>query len=164
MRSLSHRPIYLWDSVKIHRISANIAPLFFFQWCYIDWNSVNFNWITDVYWFKFRVLYFVPFLKMLLLHRQEKWLWRDYRVMHRALNLVDKPYGSSSAAGIENWVWGFRFCLRHAGVAPLGKGTTREGICSLKGAFDSAKNHKRQRRKRQSVTAKREKSQTPKFV
>jgi len=32
------------------------------------------------------------------------------------------------------------------------------------GACDSAKNHKRQRRKRQSVTAKREKSQTPKFV
>jgi len=32
------------------------------------------------------------------------------------------------------------------------------------GAFDSAKNHKRQRRKRQFVTAKREKSQTPKFV
>ena len=31
-------------------------------------------------------------------------------------------------------------------------------------AFDSAKNHKRQRRKRQSVTAKREKSLTPKFV
>ena len=30
--------------------------------------------------------------------------------------------------------------------------------------FDSAKNHKRQRRKRQSVTAKLEKSQTPKFV
>ena len=34
----------------------------------------------------------------------------------------------------------------------------------FRGAFDSAKNHKRQRRKRQSVTAKREKSQTPKFV
>jgi len=33
-----------------------------------------------------------------------------------------------------------------------------------RGAFDSAKNHKRQRRKRQSVTAKREKSQTTKFV
>jgi len=32
------------------------------------------------------------------------------------------------------------------------------------GAFDCAKNHKRHRRKRQSVTAKREKSQTPKFV
>jgi len=31
-------------------------------------------------------------------------------------------------------------------------------------AFDGAKNHKRQRRKRQSVTAKREKSHTPKFV
>jgi len=35
---------------------------------------------------------------------------------------------------------------------------------ALGGAFDSAKNHKRQRRKRQSVTAKRAKSQTPKFV
>jgi len=33
-----------------------------------------------------------------------------------------------------------------------------------RGAFDSAKNHKRQRRKRQYVTAKREKSRTPKFV
>jgi len=33
-----------------------------------------------------------------------------------------------------------------------------------RGAFDSAKNHKRQHRKRQSVTAKREKSQTPKLV
>jgi len=31
-------------------------------------------------------------------------------------------------------------------------------------AVISAKNHKRQRRKRQSVTAKREKSQTPKFL
>ena len=37
--------------------------------------------------------------------------------------------------------------------------------CTLiRGAFDSAKNHTRQRCKRQSVTAKREKSQTPKFV
>jgi len=32
------------------------------------------------------------------------------------------------------------------------------------GTFDSAKNHKRQRRKRHSLTAKREMSQTPKFV
>ena len=31
-------------------------------------------------------------------------------------------------------------------------------------AVKSAKNHKRQRRKRQSVTAKREKSQTPKVL
>ena len=31
-------------------------------------------------------------------------------------------------------------------------------------AFISAKKHKRQRRKRQSVAAKREKSQTPKFI
>jgi len=40
------------------------------------------------------------------------------------------------------------------------------GFCSNKkwGAFDSAKNLKSHRRKRQSVTAKREKSQTPKFV
>jgi len=37
-------------------------------------------------------------------------------------------------------------------------------LMSCWGAFDSAKNPKRQRRKRQSVTAKREKSQTPKFV
>jgi len=36
--------------------------------------------------------------------------------------------------------------------------------CGQGGAFDSAKNHKRQHRKRQSVTAKREKSQTPKFL
>jgi len=33
-----------------------------------------------------------------------------------------------------------------------------------RGPFDSAKNHKHLRRKRQSVTAKREKSQTPKLV
>jgi len=33
-----------------------------------------------------------------------------------------------------------------------------------RGAFDSAKSQKRQRRKRQSVTAKREKSQTLMFV
>ena len=39
-----------------------------------------------------------------------------------------------------------------------------EKFHGLWGAFDSAKNHQRQRRKRQSVTAKREKSQTPKFV
>jgi len=31
----------------------------------------------------------------------------------------------------------------------------------IRGAFNSAKKHKRQRRKRQSVAAKREKSQTP---
>jgi len=44
-------------------------------------------------------------------------------------------------------------------------GLARKGTyANSGGAFDSAKNHKRQRRKRQSVTAKREKSQTPKFV
>jgi len=40
---------------------------------------------------------------------------------------------------------------------------SRAPSCS-RGAFDSAKNHKRQRHKRQSVTAKREKSQKPKFI
>ena len=38
------------------------------------------------------------------------------------------------------------------------------GTVEKSGAFDSAKIHMRQRRRRQSVTAKREKSQTPKFV
>ena len=42
--------------------------------------------------------------------------------------------------------------------------TKTRHFASKRGAFDSAKNHKRQRRKRKSVTAKREKSQTPKFV
>jgi len=41
---------------------------------------------------------------------------------------------------------------------------TKVLVAASRGAFNSAKNHKRQRRKRQSVTAKREKSQTPKFV
>jgi len=40
---------------------------------------------------------------------------------------------------------------------------THTGVAK-RGAFDSAKNHKRQRHKRQSVIAKREKSQKPKFV
>jgi len=51
----------------------------------------------------------------------------------------------------------FRFTKIGAISAFLTASTARE-------AFDSAKNHKRQRRKRQSVTAKREKSRTPKFV
>ena len=43
-------------------------------------------------------------------------------------------------------------------------GNIQTRISFFRGAFDSANNHKRQRRKRQSVTAKRKKSQTPKFV
>jgi len=43
-------------------------------------------------------------------------------------------------------------------------GPTSHASVYFRGAFDSAKNHKRQRRKRQPVTAKREKSQTPKFA
>jgi len=42
--------------------------------------------------------------------------------------------------------------------------TKNFAAATKRGPFDSAKNHKRQRRKRQSVTAKREKSQTQKFV
>jgi len=49
-----------------------------------------------------------------------------------------------------------------ANVFPL-KAEPSSATRTGRGAFDSAKNHKRQRRKRQSVTAKREKSQTPKF-
>jgi len=52
----------------------------------------------------------------------------------------------------------FLFLWQKGQTAVLGLGEP------CRGAFDSAKNHKRQRRKRQSVTAKREKSQTPKFV
>jgi len=37
-------------------------------------------------------------------------------------------------------------------------------LAPVRVAVVSAKNHKRQRRKRQSVTAKREKSQTPKVL
>ena len=48
-----------------------------------------------------------------------------------------------------------RTSLAHPGVAD--KWTERVAVIS-------AKNHKRQRRKRQSVTAKREKSQTPKVL
>jgi len=45
----------------------------------------------------------------------------------------------------------------------LTKTSSRTGqLRKCRGAVISAKNHKRQRRKRQSVTAKREKSQTPK--
>ena len=50
---------------------------------------------------------------------------------------------------------------RHRAKATAGQD---EPSLNNRGAFDSAKNHKRQRRKRQSVTAKREKSQTPKSV
>jgi len=42
-----------------------------------------------------------------------------------------------------------------------GEGTISLPLKQNWGAFDSAKNHKRQRRKRESVTTKREKSQTP---
>ena len=44
------------------------------------------------------------------------------------------------------------------------EGGPTESWVWIRMAFDSAKNHKRQRRKRQSVTAKRAKSQTPKFL
>ena len=43
-------------------------------------------------------------------------------------------------------------------------GYLKRCLCSNRVAVISAKNHKRQRRKRQPVTAKREKSQTPKVL
>jgi len=46
----------------------------------------------------------------------------------------------------------------------LGAPRLFENSAQCRVAVISAKNHKRQRRKRQSVTAKREKSQTPKFL
>jgi len=57
-------------------------------------------------------------------------------------------------------------CITACGIA---SGFGYSAVCKIqnrksRGALDSAKNHERQRRKRQSVTAKREKSQTPKFV
>jgi len=56
---------------------------------------------------------------------------------------------------------GTRFRLFHTGFqwnkADLGR-------VQISGSCQSAKKHKHQRRKRQSVTAKWEKSQTPKFV
>jgi len=48
-----------------------------------------------------------------------------------------------------------------------GRGTTHrwtKPLVVLLGSCINAKKHKRQRRKRQSVTAKREKSQTPSFI
>jgi len=71
-------------------------------------------------------------------------------------------------SGFELWRLGlFSFCGYELALVLFGAMTaTRIVLLILSGggAFDSAKNHKRQRRKRQSITAKREKSQTPKFV
>jgi len=37
------------DSVKIHWIPVNIVfTTELFQWFYIDWHSVNFDWITEI--------------------------------------------------------------------------------------------------------------------
>ena len=56
-------------------------------------------------------------------------------------------------------------CAKNIGIY-FGCGGTRFIFCNCTGriAVISAKNHKRQLRKRQSVTAKREKSQTPKVL
>jgi len=51
-----------------------------------------------------------------------------------------------------------------APTPPNAKVRNRQVIGIGRVAVISAKKHKRQRRKRQSVTAKREKSQTPKFI
>jgi len=38
--------VSVWDSVKIHWI-GQYSTTDFFQWCYIDWNSVNFGWFLE---------------------------------------------------------------------------------------------------------------------
>ena len=47
-----------WESLRFSENSLNLTQYGitkFFQWCYFVWNSVNFHWISDSYWFKFRV-------------------------------------------------------------------------------------------------------------
>ena len=36
-------------------MKINYSTTEFFQWSYIDWNSLNFHWISDSHWFKFDV-------------------------------------------------------------------------------------------------------------
>jgi len=83
-------------------------------------------------------------------------LWTGYGLEKSDLYSVAKNF-----CDCGNFLLGYRYGVNlvfSSNVVP-------EFCCSTQGgAFDSAKNHKRQRRKRQSVTAKREKSQTPKFV
>ena len=57
----------------------------------------------------------------------------------------------------------FYLCLTHGALIREKDGIPFEW-CSRRVAVISAKNHERQRRKRQSVTAKRKKSQTPKVL
>jgi len=81
---------------------------------------------------------------------------------------------SSSTCFLKNFK--FRFFIRYLEekmsipvhinlkIAAFLYGMARKGKRKFWVAVISAKNHKRQRRKRQSVTAKREKSQTPKVL
>jgi len=59
-------------------------------------------------------------------------------------------------------LYGLRMSAQYVGIK-IKKGIFW-GILKFGIAVISAKNHKRQRRKRQSITAKREKSQTPKVL
>ena len=79
-----------------------------------------------------------------------------------------RPLTSSGNFAFASAKCGCRSLLQRTrelwGTTWLDKQNLHQDCRFIRGAFDSAKNHKRQRRKRQSVTAKREKSQTPKFV
>jgi len=75
--------------------------------------------------------------------------WFQHSISFRGQNLSGSTQSSATPAALVSRE-------RHKPEVP--------GTPTRRGAFDSAKNHKRQRRKRQSVTAKSEKSQTPKFV
>jgi len=49
--------------------------MIFFRWCFIDWKSLSFHWISDcTHWFKFRVhnlnKQHVPETKLILLHEK----------------------------------------------------------------------------------------------
>ena len=79
---------------------------------------------------------------------------------HKGFKMRHRPFSVWKVFFIQ---YQHTYILRFIFICAFFKTTSFETYF-LWGAFDSAKKHKRQRRKRQSVTAKREKSQTPKFV
>jgi len=88
---------------------------------------------------------------------------RRQREMHRIPSAFSKLV--FQVASGECWIRSAKFNLAvmyaYCGLSASFNGHIWAHRLEVRGAFDSAKNHKRQRRKRQSVTAKREKSQTP---
>jgi len=93
-----------------------------------------------------------------------RWLQGARFVYDSTMSWKELPFSGSGAVIPKLWLGK---SLKNSPPSTLDPNLEYEPsryACNLiGGAFDSAKNHKRQRRKRQSVTAKREKSQTPKF-